>query len=43
MTGQDANFDQTATIYENKGGGTFEMVGAGLTGVDIGSSAFGRL
>jgi len=31
----------TARIYENEGGGSFSAVGAGLTGVSIGSSNWG--
>jgi PKD repeat protein len=41
VTGLDANLNRTATIYENQGGGTFEPVGAGLTGVSVSSSDWG--
>ncbi|NGP89671.1 FG-GAP-like repeat-containing protein [Fodinibius halophilus] len=41
VTGQDDNFNSTAMIYRNDGGGTFSFVGAGLTGVEGGSSAWG--
>ena len=41
VAGQDANGNQTAAIYENQGGGTFEPVGAGLTGVEVGSLGWG--
>jgi len=41
VTGEDANSEFTATIYENQGGVTFEPVGAGLTGVEFASSDWG--
>jgi surface protein len=41
VTGRDLSGNLTATIYENQGGGAFEPLGAGLTGVRGGSSDWG--
>ncbi|PSQ80628.1 MAG: hypothetical protein BRD40_04185, partial [Bacteroidetes bacterium QS_1_65_9] len=40
-TGNNSDGAPTATIYENKGGGAFEPVGAGLTGVESGRADWG--
>jgi hypothetical protein len=39
ITGRDSNFDETATLYLQQPGGTFEPAGAGLTGVQNGSTS----
>jgi hypothetical protein len=43
VTGADADFNSTATLYENQGGGTFAPMGAGLTGVRGSASAIADL
>ena len=40
-SGSDASNNETATIYQNDGGGTFTDISAGLTGVGAGSSSWG--
>jgi predicted nucleotidyltransferase len=41
VTGRDSNFDPRAFIYRNEGGGNFQPIGAGLTGVVFGSTSWG--
>jgi hypothetical protein len=41
VTGEESSRDETAKIYENEEGGVFSPVGAGLTSVSSGSSAWG--
>ena len=41
QTGDPENAEPSATLYENQGDGTFSPMDAGLTGVSVGSAAFG--
>lgn len=41
VVGQEAGFEETATIYENKGGGEFSPVDSGPGGADEGSADWG--
>ena len=40
-TGDPENVQPSATLYENQGQGTFSPMDAGVTGVSVGSAAFG--